>query len=392
MRIIVKRAILSVVVIFLIVFICGFVFVLVAGKALLQSQLAQALKKEVRFSTVRLSPFGTLEIRDLEIPNFATIDKVSISPLIIGFAKKRAVLGRVGFSRPRISIHRLSDGSWDLPPVIQEQMRNQGAKSQPPVLISGLAVNDGSVTFSDETKTPAFNFGVKNLNLDVGNKILSFNPILTRFRVKGEVVTKPDKPVSVFAAEGWVDFLRKDMKGMVNLSDLDAVYFLPLYSKYMTSNLRNAILSFKSDLVAHSNDLIANCHLGIRDLVFEKAKDETAPTISFLDIVTGGLQTENKEVNVDFVIKTKLDNPRVDVVKLSGNIMAKALGDQLMQAPPQETIDNFKSLGKEFEKIGKNILKEKLGIDLSKKKKGEVNAPASPEQSQPPEQQNAVVP
>jgi len=393
MKRVAKKILFVFIIIFLLVFTSGFIFVWLKGKTLIKEALTKAIKKEVNISAVSLRLPFSLEIKDLEISDFAQVDKVLISPVVIGFLKGKVILGQISLIQPRFSIGKTADGNWNLPEGILEKIQNKQA-GQAPVLISGLFVKNGNIKFKDETKTPAFNFSIRNINLDIGNKILSFNPILIRFLGKAEIVAKEDQPVSVLRAKGWVDFLKKDMRGMVELSDLDAVYFLPLYSKYMTSNLKNAVLNFKSDLAAKNNDLVANCRLLIKNLVFEKNKDETAPSISFFDIVAGGLVTENKEVNVDFVIKTKLDHPKIDLVKLSGSVMAKALGEQMMQNPEQ-TVENIKSVGKQFEKLGKEILKDKLGIDLEKKK--EKAAPASPPpQQETPQQssqpQNVTVP
>lgn len=361
---------------FLLVAIAGFLFVLFKGKALVTRELAKILKSEVKVSAVRLSPALTLEIRDLDIPQFAKVERVTVSPVLAGFARGRIILGKVGLTRPRVSLSRGPDVSFNLPQGIQEKLQEK-SKAPAPVLISGLAVKDGEVVFSDEGKSPPFSFKVRNINVDIGNKILSFNPILTRIAAEAEIVGKEDAPAAVVSAAGWVNFLKKDMKAALELSNLDAVYFLPLYANLVSSKLQNGIVSFKSDLVAKNNDLVANCRLNIKDLVFAKPKDESAPNLTFLDIVTGGLKTENKEVVVDFVIKTKLDNPKVDLVKLSGSVIAKALGEQIIQHP-EETIENFKSIGKDFEKLGKEMLKQQLGIDLERKKDEPADAPAQP--------------
>lgn len=341
---------------------------------MVKEQLTRVFKREVNFSTVKLSPLLALEIKDLDIQDFAKIDKVSISPVIVGFSKGKIVLGQLNLFRPKLSIGKSAEGGWNLPEGILEKFQNKNDQGPQPALLSGLLIKDGSLNFTDESQTPAFSFSIKNINLDVGNKILSFNPILTRFRFYAEIITQDKRLPTVLSARGWIDFLQKDMKGMIELSDLDAVYFLPLYGKFLTTNIKSGILTFKSDLVAKSNDLVANCRLAIKDLVFDKGKDETAPNISFFDIVAGGLQTENKEVNVDFVIQTKLDKPKVDFVKLSGTIVAKALGEQMIQSP-QRTIENIKSVGKEFEKIGKDFLKNKLGIDITGKEEDKNETP-----------------
>lgn len=370
----IKNTLFVLLLIFIIVFISSFIFVLIAGKTLIKERLGQVLKRDVNFSSVSLHLPLSLEIRGLEIPDFAQIDKIYISPVIVGFTRGRIILGRVSLIQPKFLIGKSSGGNWNLPEGILDELHGRNAHAKTGTMVSGLLVKDGNLKFTDESKSPAFSFNIKDINLEIGNKILSFNPVLTRFKVRAGIITQADKPVSILNATGWINFLRKDMKGMIELSDLDAVYFLPLYSKFMTSNLKNGILSFKSDIISKSNDLVANCRLAIKDLAFEKGKDETAPTISFFDIVAGGLQTENKEVNIDFLIKTKLDDPRIDVVKLSGSIIAKALGEQMIKSPEQ-TVEKFKSIGKQFEKLGKEILKDRLGIDVSSKKEEKVNTP-----------------
>ncbi|MFZ5800670.1 MAG: DUF748 domain-containing protein [Candidatus Omnitrophota bacterium] len=374
MKRIVRNFLFYLLIVFLLVALSGFIFVLFKGKTLIVAQLSKILKAEVKVAAVRLSPTLTLEIRNLDIPQFAKVERVIVSPVVAGFARGRIVLGKVALVRPRATLSRSPDGSFNVPEGIKEKLREK-SKAPTPVLISGLVIKDGEVIFSDEGKSPPFSFKVRNINADIGNKILSFNPFLTRISAAAEIIGKEDAPPAVVSAAGWVNFLKKDMKAALELYDLDAVYFLPLYSNLVASKLQNGIVSFKSDLVAKNNALVANCRLNIKDLVFVKPEEEGAPNLTFLDIVTGGLKTENKEVVVDFVIKTKLDNPKVDLVKLSGSVIGKALGEQML-AHPEETVENFKSIGKDFEKFGKEMLKEQLGIDLERKKEESVDAPA----------------
>jgi hypothetical protein len=372
---------MSLLIFLFLIFVAGFIFVAIKGKSLLKKELAGVLKAEVKFSSVRLRPILNLEINDLEIADFAKIKHLSISPVIAGFAKGKIILGRISLFNPRISTVKAADGSWNIPSGIMEKLASKD-KAGPEFLLSGLFISDGNVGFRDATKNPVFGFAVNKINVDIGNRILSFNPILTRFKAAAEVLTRKDEAPAEISANGWINFLTKDMKGMVELSGIDAAYFLPLYGKYMTTGLKKGLVDFQSDLGAKSNDLMAKCHLTVRDLVFEQNSDGTAPAISFFDVVAGGLQTENKEVNMDFMVRTKLDHPRVDLVHLSGSIVAKALGEQMIKSP-QQTVENIKSVGKQFEKLGKDILKNQLGIEIPSKKNTEADNS---------QQQNAVAP
>ena len=129
MKVIAKKIFFYAVILFLLLLVSGFIFVLTQGKSLLKSQLTRVLKREVNFSAVRLSPFLALEIRDLDIRDFAKIDKVNVSPIIVGFARNRLVLGKVSLFQPALSVRKLADGNWDLPEGIKEgHQRKTGAE------------------------------------------------------------------------------------------------------------------------------------------------------------------------------------------------------------------------------------------------------------------------
>ncbi|MDP2939536.1 MAG: DUF748 domain-containing protein [Candidatus Omnitrophota bacterium] len=344
-----KKILLIIVIIFLLAFVILSVFVAFRGKSIAKDLMQKSLNRKVELESIKARFPFSIEINNLNIENLVTAKRIIITPSIIGFVSGRLGLNQMQLIDPEFFLVRNEDASWNLPV----------SKGKGKVFIAGIIIKNGILNLIDKRVEPSgFSFKVKEIELNLHTSLLSTSPLNVSFFLKANVPSKDEKTTGTISADGWINWLKKDMKGEIKLTDLDALAFLPYYEKYLPSSLKSGRIFFNSDLIAKNNDLNADCHLKVEDLMFEKKDEEKSPAVSFLDIVTGGLKNENQEITLDFTVKTKLDEPRIDVAKLTGSVVAKSLGQSMIKNP-EETIEKIKGIGKDFESFGKEMLKKK---------------------------------
>jgi hypothetical protein len=346
-----KKIFFATIAVFFVIFLASAVFVAIKGKSIAVSVIEKSLSRKVALESIRFSAPFSVAVDNLDIENLIKARRIIITPSLIGFVSGHIALNQVKLVNPEIFIIREVDGSWNLP-------RPEGKSS---LLIAGIDIDNGVLNFIDKKIGPAgSSVRAKDINLKIHTSLLSARPLNVNFSLKSNIPSKDEKTKGTINISGWVNWLKKDMKGNIELSDLDALQFLPYYEDYLPSPLKSGRIFFNSDLSAKNNNLVADCHLSVKDLIFEK-KEEKDVSISILDLVTGGLKNENQEVNLDFTVQTKLDRPRVDVAKLTGSVVAKSLGESMIRNP-EETIEKVKNIGKDFESFGKEMLKKKAGV------------------------------
>ncbi len=347
----IRKILFVAVIIFLVIFLTSAIFVALKGKDIATEALQKALNRKVNLGSIKLKLPFSIEVDNLAVENLINCKQVILTPSIIGFVSGRIALNRLQLVNPEIFITRQEDGSWNLPASASKEKSN--------VAIAGIVISNGTLNFMDKKIDPAgFSLKVQDIYLDVHTSLLSAQPLNVSFYLKSNVIPTGNNPPAVISANGWVNLLRKDMKGKIELTNLNALQLLPYFQQYLPSSLKSGSIFFKSDMNAKNNDLTAVCNLSVKDLAFEKKEGEKNPSLSFLDIVTGGLKNENQDVSIDFTVKTKLNKPRIDVAKLTGSVVAKSMGESMMK-DPQGTIEKFKGLGKELESFGKGMLKKK---------------------------------
>jgi predicted SPOUT superfamily RNA methylase MTH1 len=118
------------------------------------------------------------------------------------------------------------------------------------------------------------------------------------------------------------------MQADLKLKDLDLVHFEPYVGRYGFSNMESGNLNITSEIKAKKNDLIAQCKLEIDNLKFKPQEAEGSlslipqpPTKGVLDFLKG----PGEKIVMNFTIRTKLDNPRINFGQLATGVAATAM-------------------------------------------------------------------
>jgi hypothetical protein len=105
------------------------------------------------------------------------------------------------------------------------------------------------------------------------------------------------------------------MQATINIQDIDGIYLGPYYSNWIDlekARIEKANLNFTSNIQGLNNNITADCHLELTDIVRSprppEEPQEKAEKITNIVIDTLRALDQGKIV-LDFTIKTKMDRP-----------------------------------------------------------------------------------
>jgi uncharacterized protein involved in outer membrane biogenesis len=349
------KVILVLVIVIALVFLSGFIFLSLKGKALVVAQMENILKPKVEIGSIKLNFPDTVEMNQLKIENFLETKQLLIQPSLIAFLS-----GNVGFSKivlvePKITISRDASGEFNFANLLKE---TEGKSKS--VMIGDLVIENGNVDFIDKKIRPeGFVSQIRKLDMKLSN------PLSPRFNVSAEIVGADKEKPGSFSAEGWMSLSRKDMDADVKLSNLDGAYFSPYFQSFLSEQkLKSANVNTQVNLNARNNEIDGRCRLNIDNITYEEQQQQAQAfkEISIpglISSVLGKSQTKTNQITLDLPIKGTLIPLKINLVKITGSIFTEMLKNTISTEPealPQkiESIGNkFKSIGKDFEKIFK---------------------------------------
>jgi uncharacterized protein involved in outer membrane biogenesis len=357
---------------FVMVFIGASIFISLKGKAIAISKLEEALNKEVTIGSIAVSFPLDLKISDLDIRGLLKAEEIYVSFGVIDLLRKNIVLPGLRLLRPQLNIERKTAQQGLFRDIkLGEQRRSDNGRnylvlasdtrtvsSDAPmsILIKKLVVKKGRVHFTDRTLGQRiFELDIDDINLEARGVSFPVASGSMQFKLSAQIIT--DKEASRSAGiegSGWIDFMRKDMQGSIQITDLDGTHFRPYYRRFFSENLKSADINFKADLVARDNDLTADCNLAIKNLLFEEPEVTQAKGLTFLDIIGSSIAKRSRDINLNFVINTKLDNPKIDSAQIKGMVLDKVL-ETVTEQSPEQTEEDFKGIKQTFEEIGREL-------------------------------------
>lgn len=349
-----KKILLVMLVVFAVIFSVGYGLVSIFGKDILKAQIEKQLKVKVGLSSLYLSLPLNLEINNLSLGELAKIRKIKIFPSIIGLFSGKIILNNIALIKPEIALERKEDGSLNLP-----QLPEEGNKQ---VFIAGLIIKDGIVSVIDrKVNGEAFSFSIKNININIYKANLLPYPLTIKYALSAALSARPDTKEAQIEGEGTIDWPHKNMQGDFNITDIDALFFKPYFGKIVSSQeqLATSLADFNADLSAQNNDLLIKCRLNVKNLASAK---ETSPDANSPELLASLgmdlLKNPQGEINLEFDIRTKLDNPRLDKISLKGSVFQNVLENALEN--PDKVKDTIKTIGEQLKEKGfKSIFKDK---------------------------------
>jgi len=298
-------------------------FVLIfQGKAIITKQLEAVTHKKVNIGHFGLvSPFR-FEIKNLEIQDLAKVDSIFVSPSLLGFLTGNIALNEVKVIKPELTYERFALSSIDSSRVIIPSDKPAAAplkkKRMVPLVIKNISIKDGKFNFVDHTVSEAgLRVTVKDISVDLNNLYILPRSVIAKFEAKGRIPWQQGQQEGSIEVSGWLNLFKKNMKATVKVEGIDGIYLYPYYAQWINleqTRIQNAKLNFRSDITGMNNEVTANCHLELTDIVFRQRAPEE-PIDKAEQIATAVLDIfkalDKGNIVLNFTIKTKLDMPQV---------------------------------------------------------------------------------
>ena len=375
---IILRSALVLVIIVILAGVAACSYLALNGRALLLSEIEKNLGVKAQIYSLRVSFPPALIVDGFAIQDSIKIGRLIVSPSLFAMLRGDIVLNTLVIEKPVLQVTRNSDDNFIFcngifnksaaPQKISDEVTQVPAdtkkkiKKERKFYVSRLKIKDAIIDFTDNgiAEAEPFKMRFANIDLDVFHPIL-FNLFRMQFKGQGDMLSVANDKIGKLAVSGWADISAKDMDADVTLSGARLAYLKPYYKKFLKKDLSSGDMDVKALLKSKNNDMTADCHLELNNIAFKEQEatastEGTAEPVDFTLLAVNSLLSSEGKVVFDFSIRTKMDRPRFEKIKIKGSFLQSAI-QGAMSKPPQETIEDFKTIGKQFESIGKEFKK-----------------------------------
>lgn len=326
----------------------AYAFLLFSSRFMLAAKLQSMLGRKVSIEKIILTPPLNLEIKGLDITGLVKVDYIYISPSIPYLLTGKLALNKVRIIRPKITSERspsLAQPAAASTPTVQptpvqpitEKPQEAVAPrptNGPHVIIRSLKIRSGEIYFIDHTSdSKAVTVVLKNLDVNIKNLYSYPVDMVADFQLSGRLPWKSGEPDGKISLEGWLNSYKKDMLANLKIENIDAIAFYPYYSNWVDlekARIEKAKLNFTSKIIGSDNDISAQCHLELADIV-RKVRPPEEPqqkaemlTDAVLDMFKA---MDRGKVVLDFTLHTKMNQPQFSFENIKS-----AFEGKLMQA------------------------------------------------------------
>jgi hypothetical protein len=326
-----------------IIFSLVYAVILLAAKTIIVNKIEKATGLKTTISKLSILPLLNIEARGFEVVHLIKADRVYVAPSIRSILLGKLAFNQIVISNPEIAYQRN-------PPVVEPVKDSQApaveSQAEPvafvtttpdkvfPVIIRKLKVDSGRLNFVDNTAASGkISVLIKDINFYITNISTSGTKGVSNFDLKGNLSWNTGEPDGKISLHGWVDFYKKDLQAVLKIENIDAIVFYPYYSTWVNlekARIQQAKLHFNCDIKGVNNDVSADCHLELADMVRkvrlleEPQQKAERITDAVLDMFKS---MDQGKVVLDFVLHTKMDRPEFGFANIKS-----AFEGKLMQA------------------------------------------------------------
>lgn len=367
------RIFIGVVVFLMLLATAASTFLAFNAKKIILAEIEKNTGLRAQAESLRVNFPSTIEIRSLLVGDNIRFERLLVSPSLLGLLKRSVILSVV-VVRPQLTVIRKADGSFDfgisMPQKIQDvptegalepkaKKEDQGAGQAPvEILVSSVRIDNGQIDFIDRAisaQTP-FEMSLKDIGLSARSASV-LNPYHLNLKGSGNFVSHAGQELGAFDLSGWVDPEQLDMDAKISLDKINLAGLSVYGLQYLKRQIQSGDLEFAADLKSEKNDLTAVCHVQMSGVSFQSLAQEgqEKPGIGDLTLlaIDSALSADGKIV-FDFAVRTKMDQPRFENIKFKGSFFQSKV-NTVLSKPPDETIQDLKKIGKDFEAIGKQF-------------------------------------
>ena len=323
-----KKILFIFVAVILLLFICLHVYVNIKGKYFLIKKLKETFNREVKVGSVTTSFPINIYVKEIEVSGLLKIDEVFAGGGVFDIFRQSFSLSLLKVIRPTVIVEKniVKSTAEAFIPAAKEKTDTpnlnplslpQNKFLSPVFVLRRLIVKDGTFNFTDKSiSDKGVTIKIKNMNIKVDNLNLSGKGShITSFDLKGTMPWQEGQEEGKIEARGWIDLFKKDMQATLKIQDIDGISLYPYYSNWVDlekARIEKAKLNFSSDIRGADNDITAQCHLELADIVRRpRAPEETeTKAAKITDAVLDIFRALNQgKIVLDFTIKTKMDTP-----------------------------------------------------------------------------------
>lgn len=329
------KIIFTILVISAVIFSLAYIFLRLNGRTIIVKQLEELTQKKVSLDYFHINPPIDIEVKNLTIAGLAKIESLYISPNIFGLLIGQIAFNKVQIIKPEITYERAATNTSDLPGVASKL--KESARSKKKILqhlvFKTLNIKDGRIDLIDRTVGEnGIKLILKDINFTLNNAYVFPSSIISNFDLKSKIPWNEAQKEGSVEAEGWINLFKKDMQANLKVSDIDGIYLYPYYSQWVKlekTGIEKANLNFTSNIHSLNNNLTAECHIELTDMVRKQpSTDESEKKAAKItNVVLEMFRALNQgKIVLDFTIRTKMDNPQFGF----GDIRA-AVEDKIME-------------------------------------------------------------
>jgi len=336
------KKIFKIIAIVVIAFSLAYSIILLAAKTIIAKKIEKATGLKTTISSLNILPPFNIQVRGFEINGLIKVGRIHLAPSIRSLLFGRLAFNKVMISGPELTYQRN-------PPPVEPVKESTGAVvetlNQPvvpvatqnkslPVIIKSLKIYSGRLNFIDTTAASGkISVLIKDINFYITNLSTSGTKGVSNFDLKGNLSWNTGEPDGKIFLQGWVDLYKKDILATLKIEDIDAIVFYPYYSTWVDlekARIQKAKLNFNCDIKGVNNDVAADCHLELADMV-RKVRLLEEPQLKaerLTDAVLDMFKSMDQgKVVLDFVLHTKMNQPEFGFANIKS-----AFEGKLMQA------------------------------------------------------------
>ncbi len=333
-------------------------FIAARSQKVLFSEIESSLGVRPQAKSINVSFPATVTIEGFSLGEGIRADKIIYSPSLVGFIRGEMGFNSLVLQKPRLKVTRTADRTFDFG-ITAAKKEKEGKKKI--FYANNLKVEDGDIEFIDTAVSAEqpFKMRLSNLKLDIFRPSI-IQLLRMQFIGKGDIVSEKGELAGKVEMAGWVEPLARNMDAKMSLKDARLVYFGPYYKRFLKKELKSGDMVSTADLKSKNNDLKADFHVELTNVAFkeEEAQEGEAEfkpeDLTFLAF--DSILASQEKVVFDFSVNTKMTKPKFEKVSFKGTFPGSRI-EASFSKPPQETVEEFKKIGKQFEDIGKEFKK-----------------------------------
>jgi uncharacterized protein involved in outer membrane biogenesis len=305
-----RKALLSVVILLFVFFISLVVFIRFQGKNFIERQAGAILQRLVTIDQADfIFPMG-VHLTDLSIEGLLFAPEAQVRCDLFALLGGRIRLAEVKLEAPVLTLHRTGGHQilWsghdepNVPTGSQTNVKPAASTHGIQAAIDKLTVTDGKIDFPSHEDEDSFNVSLQKIVLIASNVPLSGQSMDVGFMVQGTILDGRDVlSGSPFNGNGTLNWPKRNMD-----ADLTVV------------NLQGN-MDVKAHLSSQNNDMIVQGHLKTAQAAPDNAAQKTGLNDNLL---TAAVQKAGMTIEMNFSFPMKMDRWELRNIDFSGNLIA----------------------------------------------------------------------